>query len=325
MKAAQLVEPGQVMVTDLPAPSPAPGQILVRTEVAAICGSDLHSVFAGDIEPLSYPCPPGYPGHESVGTVIESRHPEFATGDVVLSVPPAIDARGFAEIQAVNGCSAVLCPPEVNRAEILMAQQMGTALFALKRFWSGAPGRTAAIFGSGPAGLHFLQLLKHRGFEQVIAVDLSPARLRLAAQLGADLTIPAEETDPVAAVMDFTHGQGADLVVESAGRDLARMQAMEVIAQGGRVGLYGLPEPGGQAAFPYETIFRRLASIEVSVDAQSEPGLASFKTAIELISGGTVRVRPLISHVIAWPDIDDAFDLARTRKDDAIKVCVSFT
>jgi L-iditol 2-dehydrogenase len=325
MKAAQLVEPGQVIVTDLPAPRPASGEILVKTEMAAICGSDLHAVFTGDIEPLTYPCPPGYPGHESVGTVIESRHPEFAIGDVVLSVPAAIDSRGFADIQRLNACNALPCPSEADRAEVLMAQQMGTVLFALKRFWSGAPGRTAAIFGSGPAGLHFLQLLKLRGFENVIAVDLSRARLRLASELGADLAISADESVPVEAIMDFTHGRGADLVVESAGCDLARAQAMEAVAQGGRVGLYGLPEHGGHASFPYQTIFRRLASIDVSVGAQSEPGLASFKTAIELISSGTVSVRPLISHVIALPDVAHAFDLARTRSDDAIKICVSFT
>lgn len=325
MKAAQLVEPGQVIVTDLPAPRPARDEILIRTEIAAICGSDLHAVFTGDIEPLTYPCPPGYPGHESVGTVIESRHPEFAIGDVVLSVPAAIDSRGFAEIQKLNARNALPCPSEVDRAEILMAQQMGTVLFALKRFWSGAPGRTAAIFGSGPAGLHFLQLLKQRGFENVIAVDRSRARLQLASQLGADLTISADEAAPVEAIMDFTHGHGADLVVESAGRDLTRIQAMEAVARGGRVGLYGLPEHGGHAAFPYQTIFRRLASIEVSVGAQSEPGLTSFKTAIELISSGKVRVRSLISHVIALQDIAHALDLARTQKDDAIKICVSFT
>ena len=108
------------------------------------------------------------------------------------------------------------------------------------------------------------------------------------------------------------------------GRDLARIQAMETVAQGGRVGLYGLPEDGGHAVFPYQNIFRRLASIEVSVGAQSEPGLSSFKTAIELISSGTVRVRPLISHVVSLQDITHAFDLARTRKDEAIKICVSF-
>jgi L-iditol 2-dehydrogenase len=325
MRAAQLVAPGRVIVTDFPAPPLGPGEILVRTEIAAVCGSDLHAVFAGEAEPLTYPGPPGYPGHESVGTVIESRHPDFTPGQAVLSVPLAIDSRGFAEIQQLDARNAVPGPAGIDPAELLMAQQLGTVLFALKRFWSGPAGRTAAIFGSGPAGLHFVQILKHRRFENVIAVDLSPARLRLATQLGADLVIPADEADPVEAIMDFTHGRGADLVVEAAGLDRVRVQAMEAVAPGGRVGLYGLPESGGQAAFPYGTIFRRLASIAVSVGAQSEPGLTSFRTAIELISSGTVRVAPLISHVVGWPDMAHALELARTRQDGAIKICVSFT
>jgi L-iditol 2-dehydrogenase len=324
MRAAQLAGPGRVIVTDCPAPCPGPGEILVRTEMAAVCGSDLHAVFAGEIEPLTFPGPPGYPGHESVGTVIESRHPDFATGQVVLSVPLAIDSRGFAEIQKLDVSNALPGPAGADPAELLMAQQLGTVLFALKRFWTGPPGRTAAIFGTGPAGLHFVQILKQRGFENVIAVDISPARLRLATRLGADLAIPADEADPVEAIMDFTRGRGADLVVESAGLDQVRVQAMEAVAPGGRVGLYGLPESSGQAAFPYRAIFRRLASIEVSVGAQSEPGLSSFRTAIELIGSGLVTVRPLISHIVGLADIAHALELARTRQDDAIKICVSF-
>jgi L-iditol 2-dehydrogenase len=325
MRAAQLVGPGQVIVRDFKAPRISTDEILIKTEMAAICGSDLHAVFGGDVAPLTYPCPPGYPGHESVGIVIESKHPEFTIGDLVLSVPVAVESRGFAQIQEMNPGHVLRCPSEIDRAAIILAQQMGTVIFALKRFWNGPPGKTAAIFGTGPAGLHFTQLLKKKGFENVIAVDLSRARLRLASQLGADLTIPADKVPPVEAIMDFTSGRGADLVVEAAGRDLTRVQAMEAVAQGGRIGLYGLPEHSGYATFPYQTIFRRQAAIEVSVGAQREPGLSSFKTAIKLITNGTVQTRPFISHVIPLENINHAFELARTLDDDAVKVCVSFT
>ena len=81
-------------------PDVEPGKLLVRTELASICGSDLHIVYtrfgAGD-----FPMPPGAPGHEGVGVVIRTNGSAFAEGERVLTVPRIADARGFAEYQLV--------------------------------------------------------------------------------------------------------------------------------------------------------------------------------------------------------------------------------
>ena len=79
MKAAVLVGPGRFEVAEVPDPSPTPGQVLVRTHRAAICGSDLHVVYDG-FHQHDFPAPPGYPGHEGVGVIV-------ATGERVLTAP----------------------------------------------------------------------------------------------------------------------------------------------------------------------------------------------------------------------------------------------
>ena len=76
MKAARWVDLGRVVCEDVPVPSVADGQVLVRTAYASICGSDLHSVFLEAPQPE----PAGHPGHESVGEVVESRCPGFEPG-----------------------------------------------------------------------------------------------------------------------------------------------------------------------------------------------------------------------------------------------------
>src|SRR5258708_3463680 len=81
---------------------------------------------------------------------------------------------------------------EPGHAEaLLMAQQLGTVIFALARFWSGPPGETATVIGAGSAGLHFAQLLRRAGFAHVVVADLHAHRLEAARAIGADVTVLA--------------------------------------------------------------------------------------------------------------------------------------
>jgi len=80
MRAAQLVELGKLVCEEAQVRPPEEGELLVRSRYASICGSDLHAVYMGVTVP-SLPQPPGYPGHEGVGSVVESRHPDFQAGD----------------------------------------------------------------------------------------------------------------------------------------------------------------------------------------------------------------------------------------------------
>lgn len=77
MLAGQLVEPGRFEVVEVGAPVPAEGQVLLDSYRTSICGSDLHLVYKGMYRG-EYPAPPGWPGHEGVGTVLESRDADDA-------------------------------------------------------------------------------------------------------------------------------------------------------------------------------------------------------------------------------------------------------
>jgi L-iditol 2-dehydrogenase len=321
MRAAVLVGPARVDVQRVPVPIPDEGEVLVRTRMAAICGSDLHTVF-GPRE-REFPGPPGYPGHEGLGQVVESRSPAFRPGARVLTVPTGDHARCFADLQVVP--DSFLVPlPEGPAGELLMAQQLGTVIHALKRFWPEPPADTALVVGAGSAGLHFVQLLKRRGFGRVIAADLVPHRLRMARELGADDVLLASEVPVAEATLELTGGRGADLVVEAAGRDRARFQAMRAVAHDGRVGFFGLPETDGEATFPFAQLFQQRPLLVFSVGTQLEPGLASFREAVELIAQGRVDVRRHLTHRFPIDDIARALALARWREDGAIKVAITF-
>jgi L-iditol 2-dehydrogenase len=322
-RAARLLAPGRLEVGRFPVAEPRPGEILVRTRLAAVCGSDVHVVFSEEgAEWL--PAPPGFPGHEGVGEVVESRSERCRAGDLVLTTPVPAVAAGYADLQVLPAAQVVPLPAGAELEALLMAQQLGTVIYALGRFWPGPPGGTATVIGAGTAGLHFTQVLERAGFGQIVVADRHRHRLEAARALGADVTVLAPAESVVDATLDVTGGRGADLVVEAAGRDATRGQALLAVAAGGRVGFYGLPERGGDAPFPFAEAFRRRPTIEIAAGAQAEPGLKSFREAVRRIAAGELDVSRLVTHRFGIERLTEAVALAREPSAGALKIAITF-
>lgn len=321
MRAAWMPRAGVVEVGEAPEPTLADGEVLVRMHHASICGSDTHVVHDGfhREERLGVP---GYPGHEGVGVVEDSRSPDVAVGDRVLTVPPGWLGACFAELQAVNAAYVVPVPEDVSLVRALMAQQLGTTIFAMQRFQR--PERdVAAVIGAGSAGSYFVQHLRRLGYEHVVVSDREPARLATAGRLGATTCVDARQDSVVAAVHDLTAGVGAGLVIEAAGYDACRADAVEALRHGGTAGFFGYPERYGDAPYPSFLAFRRNATLAWVNGAQLEPGLASFRAAMELIATGEIEVDHCLERHLDLEDIAEAIDLARRGGGGATKVNVT--
>ena len=108
----------------------------------------------------------------------------------------------------------------------------GTAYGALKRL-NLAGGETIAIFGQGPVGLSATQLAVAMG-ARVIAVDISPERLELAKEFGADEVINSpSQRCRVAAIRDLTHGEGATRRWTASSAPEARAAAVRAVRSWG--------------------------------------------------------------------------------------------
>jgi L-iditol 2-dehydrogenase len=326
MKAARWVDVGRMVCEDVPVPPVADGEILLRTAYASICGSDLHVVFPGA---PPRPAEPGFPGHESVGEVVESRCAGFAPGDRVLTVPFAADGRCLAEFQAIPGSACVRLPATVPLSNLLMAQQLGTVVYALRSHPLDVVGQDAAVIGQGSAGAFFTFLLKRAGAARVLVSDKSPARLAYSRKLGADLTVDAGaaaagEGGFRAAVLEATGGRGAGVVVEAVGSRETFPLSLELAAPGATLIWFGLPEGAGDYPFSFPQFFRRALTAYSNFGAQGEPGLESFRYAVRLIAEGAIDVAPLLSHMLPIEQVDEAFRIARDRTDNALKVSIKF-
>ena len=325
MRAGQMVGVNNIQCVEAPIPEIGPGQILVRTIMASICGSDLHVVChgAGIGHPL--PCPHGYPGHEGIGEVVASNHPNVAAGTRVLCFPFAGDSEGFSEYQRMDGKYVLPLPDSaVPQEQLLMAQQLGTVIFAARQRPVDVVGRTVLVLGQGSAGMFWTYWLKRSGAARVIAADLSDARLAVSTSMGADVVLNVGEVDVAEAVRELT-GDGPDYVVEAVGRRETLFQSIELVRPGGDLLWFGLPDTDDSVQISFAKFFRKKLTASSTFGAQDEGDAVSFQTALDLIDGGHIDVSPLLSHVYPIEEIDTAFEVANDPvPGGALKVSIKF-
>lgn len=263
-------------VTDFPDPSPGPGEAIVAIKASGLCGSDLRfyrdppgtALSAWGFKNTGAENPAIIAGHEPCGEVAElgaNVDPRsFTVGDRVMvfhyqgcgvcdlcrtgwtqmcihgaTIFGANAHGGHAHYIKVPVSSLVPLPAELSfSAGAAIACGTGTAFGAILRGDIRARD-TVAVFGAGPIGQSVVQFAHVMGC-QVIAVDIASDRLDSAAKLGAHHVIDSSTTDPVAAIMDITHGRGATVTVETSGADAARTAGTRCLGPWGRIVLVGM-------------------------------------------------------------------------------------
>ena len=325
MRAGQMHGVNDMRCVETPIPDIGDGQILVKTAMASICGSDLHVVCHGAGINYPMPCPHGYPGHEGIGEVVASNHAGVKVGTNVLCFPFAGSSEGFCEYQRMDGKYVLPLPAtDVPAPELLMAQQFGTVIFAARQRPVDVFGRTVLVIGQGSAGLFWTYWMKHSGAARVIAVDLSDARLAVSTSMGADATLNAGEVDVVEAVRELT-GPGPDYVIEAVGRRETLFQSIELVRPGGDLMWFGLPDTDDSVPISFAQFFRKRLAASSTYGAQDEGDAVSFQKALDLIADRRIDVSPLLSHVYPVEEIDTAFAVANDPvPDGALKVSVTF-
>ena len=324
MRAGRLVELGKMVCEQAPVSLPGDGELLVRTAYASICGSDLHMIYLG-IPYGGAPKPPGFPGHEGIGAVVQSRHPDFAEGDLVLTMPFPPESFCFAELQRVHGRFCLKLPRvDVPPLELMMAQQLGTVIFALRKRPIDVVGKTVLVMGQGSAGMFFAYLVKRAGAAKVIASDLSEARLAQGRNMGVDVALQAEHDNVREAVLDHTGGAGVDFLIEAVGRKETLLQTVDLVKASGDMLLFGLPDTMQPVPFNFHDFFRKAVTAHSAHGAQFEADLVSFRTALDLIVRRQIDVAPLVSHVLPVEQVGEAIEMANDRSNNALKVSLSF-
>jgi len=329
MKAAVVREfKKPLVIEEVPVPEVVPGQIIVKIEASGVCHTDLH---AADGDWPVKPSPPFIPGHEGVGSVMAVGAGVTAVkeGDRV-GVPWLHTACGhcrhclagwetLCDLQqntgySVNGGFAeyVLADPNyvghlpdgldwATAAPILCA---GVTVYKGLKETDTKPGDTVVISGIGGLGHIAVQYARAMGLD-VIAVDISEDKLRLASEMGAAATINAAEVDPVAEVQKLCGG--AQGVLVTAVSPKAFNQALAMLAKRGTMSLVGLP-PGSFELDIFNTVLMRKTIRGSIVGTRLD-----LAECLQFAGDGKVKVHYSIEHL---ENINDIFDRMRGNKID---------
>ena len=216
MKAIQIRTTGDfdvVQLVDLPTPTPAPGQVLLR--VAAIGVNYIENYFRDGRYPAKLPLTLGMEASGTVAALGEGVT-GFAVGDRVVS---AAVQGAYAEYALVPAAQLIAIPAALDLRQAaavflqgLTAHYLAFSTFPLK------PGDTALIHAAaGGVGLLLTQLAHTIG-ARVLATVSTPEKASLARAAGADEVILYTETDFVAETRRLTGGRGVDVVYDSVGK-----------------------------------------------------------------------------------------------------------
>ena len=322
MPAALATDLQRIRCDLVPVPDPEPGKVLVRTRLASICGSDLHIVYMG-WNAHEFPLPHGYPGHEGLGEVVDGGGTDFAPGDLVLTAPNIWSSRTFAGYQLIEPHFLLKLPRDVPEKHLLMAQQLGTVVFGCRRLPS-LIGQTVVVVGQGSVGLFHDFMLRRLGAHRIIGIEPVPERLAAGRAMGLDEAVDVSGRRATEAVMDLTGGEGADLVIEAVGSVETLNQTLQLAKPLGRIAVFGLPPTMEPVPFDWDTFFRKRLDMHTVFGAQDEPGLPAFQIAVDYIARGDIDMAPFVTHTLPIDRVQEAFDLAHSKEDGALKVSLTF-
>jgi len=319
MKAFYITEPGQTRLGDLQQPKPGVGEILLKSRLIGLCGTDL-STFRGKNPLVSYP---RIPGHEIAATVIEvgAEVPLGFLPDMDVTVYPNTSCGACASCRRgrTNACKFnetlgvqrdgamkgyfVVPWQKVYRAENLSLRELSLVEPLAVGFHAAERARvtaadTVAVIGCGTVGLGALASAVARN-ATAIAIDLDDEKLALAKQVGARHTINSR-TQPVHEVLEeITNGLGPDAVIEAVGTPATYRMAVEEVAHTGRVVYIGwAKEP-----VSYET--KLFVHKELDI-LGSRNSLTEFAAVIDMLSKKGFPVEATISATVPLEEAGDA-------------------
>jgi Zn-dependent alcohol dehydrogenase len=216
----------------------------------------------------------------------------------------------FAEACVVPERSCVVIPKDVP---FDVAGLVGCAVTTgVGAVWNTArvrPGDRVAIVGCGGVGLSALLGAVAAGASEILAVDISEAKLGVARELGATHGVlwagtPEETAD---AVREVTGG-GVDYAIEATGRPEAMTAAFLSTRNRGAAVLIGIPREDAVLSVPALTIPRMERRILGSIYGSARPE-RDFLTILDLYRRGRLPLDRLVSHRLPLEKIDEAFAL----------------
>ncbi len=341
--------PEDYRLEEVPVPVPGPGEALVRVEAVGICASDLKcfhgaAKFWGDATRPRWAETEVVPGHEFVGRVValdDAARGRWGVdvGDRVVSeqIVPCWECRyclrgqyhlcavhdiyGFKRRTPGAMATYMVFPAQalVHRVDPALpahhaafAEPLSCALHAVERARI-AFDDVVVVAGCGPIGLGMVAGAAARSPREVVALDLSPAKLDLARRCGATRTVNIAEDDAGALVRGLTGGYGADVYLEASGHPSAVGQGLDLLRK--------------QGTYVEYSVFGADATVDWSIISDDKEldvlgahlGPGCWPAAIRMLEAGTLPMDEICTHQLPLAQFAEGLDLVAAG-DRSVKV-----
>lgn len=337
MKAVVYYAPGDIRVEQVDVPVCGAGEIRIKIDACAVCGTDLKAYVSGNPRIKA----PKVMGHEFTGIVdtIGSAVVGFQIGDrIVMATSVAcgdcyyckrghrnlcanIAPMGFTfeggmaeytviPARALAGGHAIKVPSHVKAEHAALAEPLSCTVNSCFNC-NIQKGDVVVVIGAGPMGIMNACVAQQFGASKIILAEINEERLKQAAPFGFDVLVNPAKEDLAAIVMEQTGGIGADVAIVAAPAAKPQEDAISLVRKRGTVCLFAsLPVDNSEI-----TIDSRVLHYgEIKLVGSSDSTPQQVSKAVEIISSGSLKADKLASHVLPLDDIMKAYELMKSGK-----------
>ena len=247
---------------DVPEPTVAARDVLIKVDRTGICGTDLHIYKWDDWARKTVPVPLVV-GHEFVGEIVEigSDVKDFSVGEIVSGEGHVVcghcrncmagrrhlcnDTAGigvtrpgaFAELISLPQTNVWVHEPDIDREVASIFDPFGNATHTALSF--DLVGEDVLITGAGPIGIMSAAIARHVGARHIVIADINDYRLDLASRMGVTCTVNVNSTSIEQVMKELGMQEGFDVGLEMSGNPEALESMLENMNHGGKVALLG--------------------------------------------------------------------------------------
>ncbi len=336
MNVAMLEAAGRIALQEASDLRPGPGEILIRTAFAGVCGSDLHT-FQG-AHPFRKP--PVVLGHEVAGTIaaLGAGVTGFRTGEPVTVMPllacgacppcrsgsPNICLNKT--VPGVEGWLGTFAEYFLSRPSVtfrlgehtgldlgVLAEPLAVGVHSVLRRGRVQAGSRVLVLGAGTIGILTACAARLAGASAIAVTDVYPFNAQLAGELCGGRSYAARMDGLEDAILR-NHPEKFDVTFLCSGAPATVGTAFRLTRRGGRIVVTGLFHA------PVPTDLTAIALNEFDVSGSVIYDAQDFQTAVEWIDAGRCAFQKVITHVLPLAQAQTALSLLAQHTEDVAKI-----
>ena len=326
-------------LAQLPIPEIGINDVLIKIKRSAICGTDLH-IYNWDAWAEKTIQVPMVIGHEFVGEIVEvgSNVIDFTAGQIVSGEGHVVCGRcrncmagkrhlcahasgigvnrpgAFAEYLALPMSNVWVHPPNIDLDVATLFDPLGNAVHTALQY--DLLGEDVLITGAGPIGVMATAVCRHAGARHVVVTDVIPARLALAAQMGATCTVDVGNARIAATQQQLGMNEGFDVGLEMSGSPAAFEEMLANMKHGGKIAMLGIPQQ--DMTVDWNTVIFNMLTLKGIYGREMYE--TWYKMSVMVESG--LDITPVITHRLPYTEFEAGF--AAMQAGEACKVILNW-